>query len=577
MSSAVALVVVKSCRSGAPNVKTVDLPRPPVAVPLDREGPLGRQIWVVGIPTAPTGDLDRILDDAVTGDLASATRALASLDGAFAAFIWDPAQRRFVVVTDFAGFQPLYMRRAADSLMFAPRIDALGGGAPPDPAGWGAFVGFGHFVGERTSATGVVRLGPATILEYEPDADRLTTSTYWKWPDVDSRLTAARVDTGELLELLEASIDAYAPYGVEGTLLLSGGYESRLLAGLLARAGRRPTALTLRNPYEHLEIDGRFAARVACVLDIPHVLRDSVPGFFSTDKYLEYVRLSEVGTTSVNLFIAQVLSELQASGARASWDGVSYGVVIKDKSEPSFDAFVRRAMKPADSAPWRAARRVFAPAFVDAMWTELQSTLAEEIARCHVGPAGVAEFFVRNRARNRTTPNMLKVYANFIIPLMPGLTKAFYEKVVPIPTALKAHDALYRRIIGRHFPALARLPFCSGGELVAGTSKDLGYRLLAARSAVVEHPRIGDLLRRVGLTPARPRSTAVDTALASANLDDECLNGDGIRALQRTRPTGANNDTFARELVFYWSMWRELVGRAGGCRHLADDMAATAV
>lgn len=563
MSSAVSLVVVNSCSPGAPIVKTVDLPRPQAAVTLDREGPLGRRIWVVGVPTAARGDLGHVLDGAASGDLASATRALTLLDGAFAAFVWDPLERRFLVISDFAGFQPLYMRREPGSVMFAPRIDALAGGSGPDPAGWGAFVGFGHFIGDRTSATGVTRVEPATILEYEPDADRLTASAYWSWPDVDPRITSADMDTGELLDLLAASIDAYAPYREEGTLLLSGGYESRLLAALLVRAGRRPAALTVRNPYEHLEIDGRFAARVARALGIPHDVRDSEPGFFSTDRYLDYVRLSEVGTTSVDLFIAQVGSALEAARVRASWDGVSYGVVIKDKSEPSFDAFVRRALRPSDSAAWQAARRVFPAAFVEAMEAGVRSALADEIGRCHEGPAGVAELFVRNRARNRTTPNALKVYASFLIPLMPGLTKAFYERVVPIPPALKAHDALYRRIIERHFPALGRLPYCSGGELMPGTRPDLAYRLLAARSAIVEHPRIGNVLRRAGLTPSRPRSAVVRRAVESANLDEEWLNADGVRGLQRTPPTGTNDDTFARELVFYWSMWRELVARAG--------------
>jgi hypothetical protein len=451
------------------------------------------------------------------------------------------------------------MHRATGTTTFASTIGELADPSQPDPAGWGAFVGFGHFIGDRTSAAGVTRLPPATILEYQPDTDRLSTRTYWKWPDVDSGKTEP--DTGELLELLAASVDAYEEYGAEGTLLLSGGYESRLLAALLARAGRRPSALTLRNPYEHLEIDGRFAARVARELGIHHDVRDPDPDFFSTDKFLEYVRLNEVGVTSVNLFIAQVCAELKAAAVQASWDGVCYGIVIKDKSAASFDAFVRKALKPLDSPAWQAARQVFAAPFIDAMWSEMQRTLASEIASCHEGPAGVAEFFVKNRARNRTTPNALKVYANFLLPFMPGLTQAFYERAIAIPPAVKAHDGLYRRILERHFPRLARLPYCTGGELLPGTQTSLEYRLLAARSAIVEHPRMGNVLRRLGLTPARPESAVVARAVREVNLDEPTLNPDGIRALQRTSSRGTNQDTFARELIFYWSEWRKIMAR----------------
>ena len=548
----------------------------PTPVDTTRVGPDGRHLWIAGLPTAPGGSLNQVLDRAVQGDLSRSVETLTSVDGAFAAFLWDPTLRKLVVITDFVGLQPLYMRRTPGELAFAGTIRELADGRAPDPAGWGAFVGFGHFIGERTSAADITRVEAATILEYEPDVDRLSSRRYWTWPAVDPTLTGADVDTGELLDLLTASVDAYSPYGTEGTLLLSGGYESRLLAGILVRAGRRPRALTLRNPYEHLEIDGRFAARIARELDIPHDIRQPDPNFYSTEKYLEYVRLSDVATTSVNLFIAQVCAELQAAGVGASWDGVCYGTIIKDKSAASFDAFLARSLKPADSPAWQAARRVFAPAFVEAMWAEMRGTLAEEIARCHEGPAGVAEFFVRNRARNRTTPNALKVYANFLLPFMPGLTKKFYERAVAIPAAVKADDALYRRIIERHFPALAGVPYCSGGELLPGATRTLEYRLLEARSAVIEHPRIGNVLRRLRLTPARPESAVVANAVRAADLDDRILNADGVRELQRTPPRFTNEDTFARELVFYWSMWRELTSAPSAVRGLAPPACSRA-
>jgi hypothetical protein len=197
------------------------------------------------------------------------------------------------------------------------------------------------------------------------------------------------------------------------------------------------------------------------------------------------------------------------------------------------------------------------------MWSEMQGTLTHEIARCHQGPAGVAEFFVGHRARNRTTPNALKVYANLLLPFMPGLTKAFYERAVSIPPVVKAHDGLYRRILERHFPRLARLPYCSGGELLPGSRPTVGYRLLAARSAVVEHSRIGNALRRIGLTPARAESAVVAQALRGVDLDDPMLNPDGIRILQRiNRRAATNEETFARELIFYWMMWRKVMGTA---------------
>lgn len=525
-----------------------------------RSDPQGRRLWIAGLPITPGRHLQTVLDSVLDGDLSHAIGTLTSLDGAFAAFLWEPVPGRLVVVNDFAGLYPIYLRRSPGVLSIAPTIAELSDGTP-DPSGWGAFVGFGNFVGERTTSAGVTRMPPATVLEFEPAVDRFAMRPYWQWP-AEKQVSLDAIDTGGIVDAIAASLAAYEPYDGHGTLLLSGGFESRLLAALLTRAGRRPRALTLRNPYEHMEIDGRFAARVARHLELEHVLREPDPDFFSTDKYLEYVRLHEVSSTSVNLFIAQVCSELRAAGVEASWDGFPFGSVIKEKSADTFDVFFKKLRRGADSGMWRAARQVFAPAFVDAMTDALDVSVAREVEQCHPGRHGTHQFFHRNRIRHRIAPNTLKVYAHFILPFLPGLTKDLYSRVVPIPARVRAGEAVYFRLFERHFPDLARLPWCSGGHLMPGSRKDLSYRTLAARSAMLEHPRIGNLLRRAGLAPSRPESTVVSRAVGDANLDDEFVNGDGIRRLQRTGPTGTYEDTCARELVFYWSMWREIMQRA---------------
>jgi len=485
MTRALALVAAQSSEGTAPNVKVVDVPRPKVPVELERVGPQGRRLWVDGLPVVLNDSLDRLLDAAVRGDLASARRTLTSLEGAFAAFLWDPAERRLIVVNDIAGIQPLYMRRRTGGVMFAPRIDALAAEPRPDPTGWGAFVGIGCFVGDRTSVDGVTRVPPATIVEYDAVSDRVSCAEYWRWPAARPDLTLDRVDTGALLSVLDASLLAYDVYDQPPPLLLSGGFESRLTAALLVRAGRPPTALTLRNPYEHFEIDGRFAARVARHLGLRHIVRDPDPHFFSTTKYLEYVKLHEVASTSVNLFIAQIASELQAAGVEASWDGFAFGSIIKAKYDETFDAFLQQMMKPADGPAWRAARQVFSAEFAQAMFDGMRRAIEREVEACYPAPHGTQQFFQRNRIRHRIAPNTLKVYSRFLLPYLPGLHRDYYERVVPIPTSARRGEALYRLIFERHFPSLARLPWCSGGHLSAGTRKGATYHALAARNSTI--------------------------------------------------------------------------------------------
>src|SRR5919107_4735114 len=121
---------------------------------------------------------------------------------------------------------------------------------------------------------------------------------------------------------------------------------------------------------------------------------------------------SRVASTSVNLFIAQVCSELRAAGVDASWDGFPFGSIIKEKSAETFDLFLKKVRRGPDSPAWRAARQVFAPAFVEEMEQALDASVTREIQQCHPGRHGTQQFFHRNRIRHRIAPNTLKVYAH---------------------------------------------------------------------------------------------------------------------------------------------------------------------
>ena len=57
-----------------------------------------------------------------------------------------------------------------------------------------------------------------------------------------------------------------------------------------------------------------------------------------------------------------------------------------------------------------------------------------------------------------------------IIVVMPGFSRAFYDRAAAIPPALKKDDALYRLMLGTHFPNVARLPICSSGRLLPGAA-----------------------------------------------------------------------------------------------------------
>lgn len=538
-----------------------DRPRPDFD-PLLR-GPSGSLLAIAGVPTLarPERVADRMAA-AVGADAAGAVRIVTSFDGAFFAAFRDARSGSVVLVTDLLGRQPVYLAHHARRLVLSTTMGSLpaAGVVPPDPdpAGWGGLVDSGRLVGDLTTIAGVTHAPDASVLTYDAAADRLTSRSWWEWPEPDPGASLDRLDTGSLVDTFRESVGRYLDLRAPGVLLLSGGYDSRLVAALLTELGERPFALAVENPYQHLEVEGRLAAMVARAIDLPLERATPPAAFFSTAAYADYVRDSEVTSSSLNLFIAQIDAELAARGAPAFWDGFAFGDALKAVYRTDMARLLDEEMIGLGRRAWRAAARVFARPFVLEMHDRFVDALEREIARYPPTVEGSSRFF-RFHGGRRASINPLQVYARRALPLLPGLTRACLAEAARIPAPQKAGGALYRLILMRHFPAAARVPACSCGTLMPGSGRSVTRALLAARSAIVEHERIGNWLRRVGLTPQRLPSALVARALEEVDLDSPTLDADGIRRLRATGHTREPVAAAARELVFYWHAWTRMI------------------
>src|SRR6476646_682850 len=96
---------------------------------------------------------------------------LASLQGCFAAALWDRQQQRLRLVSDRFGMRPLYWALTPGGVVFASEIKALF--AVPDlslktsPEGLGQFFAFGQSLGDRTSFEAISVLPEASVLEFD--------------------------------------------------------------------------------------------------------------------------------------------------------------------------------------------------------------------------------------------------------------------------------------------------------------------------------------------------------------------------------------------------------------------------
>ena len=543
------------------------------AIPMMRTGANGNLLLVSGVPVDLFGDLRDRLTSVAEGDYRAAAQSLSQLDGAFAILFWDSVNRKLVVVTDFLGMQPLYALMFPDGFCLATDMQAIAASGrcrlELDPLGWATLACLGHFAEDVTSLRGVRRVPPATVMIYDVVARQWETSTYWRWPEPRPALRLPGIDTGELLARFRDHLLAYEVHHRNATVLLSGGFDSRLILAMLAREGRRPRGLALSHADEQDDADGRLAVKLAQAYGIEYELIQPTPNFYSSPGYVDYVMMNEVGTPSFGLFIAQLASAI-AGRAEAVWEGIApaYSLRTVHQGPGGFDAFFRSQSKAFDATTWGALHQVFARELVLAMEEEFREFMGRSQRTFADDEFGVAEFVTRNRMRNRTGPNPLKVYANDVAPFTPGLSRAVWAVTAGIPFATKDGFALYLEIFRKHFPDLAWLPFCSDGTLYKTNGAiNVDYSLLRFRGWLMEHYYVARIARRLGLRPlpAGADSDTIDRTIRAAEIGHSDLNADGVASLLKDEGNSMSPATrMAKTWLFYWQMWRRVMG--GGMR-----------
>jgi hypothetical protein len=547
-------------------------------IPSVYSGPQAR-LLVAGVPVSLSTPVAERLQRATESDWDDALRCLTGLDGAFAAVMWHETARKLAIVTDILGMQPVYVHRRAGLVAIASEVSALTSAGlfeyAPDPAGWGAFLLFGHTIADRTLALDVTRMPAASITVYEPDADRLTVSSYWAWPQA---IPAAHVDDSTLDGLgdqIVGELRACLTHHPRPVLCLSGGYDSRLILAALDEIGHTPIALTLSHPDEQFDLDGKLANRVARAFQLEVITRTPDGDFFSSDAYLDYVRTSGLASPSLYLFIAQLASRI-GSDVEAIWDGIFPGCALfpVHQHPGGFEAYLKHAA-PTDNPLWIAAQQLFQPEFVRHVRTAFLEALAVERARYSDDELGVSQFVVLNRTRHRIAANPLQAFSNDVIPLTPGSSRVFWTTAAAIPTAAKRDHRLYRRLFERRFPKALRVPAVSAGAIDLLTSPFDGDVLMARIATMVKRrPRVSAALARFGVAGAGPfwkRSTHLETSVQALDADDGMLNRAAVERLRAAAAPFDGADERQRELLFYWWMSRQMftdVPTAGAATHL---------
>jgi len=179
-------------------------------------------------------------------------RCVERLSGMFAFAIWERDSGRVFLARDRLGIKPLYLAPTDKGLRFASSLPALlaAGGIDKsiDPVGLHNYMHLHAVVpAPHTILKGVKKLPPATTLTIERDGTERS-RTYWKvdfeTPE-DERETSFEAWQERSLFTLRQAVKRRTVADVPVGVLLSGGFDSSLIVGLLAELGVSPETFSI--------------------------------------------------------------------------------------------------------------------------------------------------------------------------------------------------------------------------------------------------------------------------------------------------------------------------------------------
>ncbi len=184
------------------------------------------------------------------------------LRGMFAIALWDGRAGALFLARDRAGIKPLHYGTFGGRLVFGSEIKSLlaAGVAPElDVDALDHYLSFLYTPPDRTIFRGLRKLLPGHLLRWS--AGRARVSRYWTLPPSES-FTGGEAEAAETLrDVLADAVRCHLLSDVPLGAFLSGGVDSSLVVGLMARASSRPVR-TFSIGFDEPEFDELEHARL---------------------------------------------------------------------------------------------------------------------------------------------------------------------------------------------------------------------------------------------------------------------------------------------------------------------------
>lgn len=432
------------------------------------------------------------------------------LDGAFTIAIWDRSRQCVILANDRFSLYPTYYAVQPGRLVFAPEVR----GAACAPfvlrrlrmASVAEYIRFQHLLEDHTFHEDILRFPYASIGRLDLRSGEWTLRRYWDWdripysPDID--LQEAAEETGRLLR---RSVEERSSDHLRPGVFLSGGLDSRTILGMM-KPREQPVVTATFGQKDSRDV--HYAQQIAEAMNTRHLWFEMRGGDWVRANVDLHFKLTEGFHTWNHMHAINMLPHLQPmiDYNLSGWDGgmVMMGIELNHSPRPPFNYPIDDLALLTDIYQG-SIRRFTWPGLTD---VEERLLLDTNISRPIIGAAfdslrhkfgryqgfrqnNRAEYFFINNNCYRLLGNMVVKQRAWVEVRTPFWDYGLIDFIYQLRPEMRSNLMLYRTVITRETPDLARIPF-DKQELLPSVEPIHHVHALAVK-----------VRRRLGLFPRR--------------------------------------------------------------------------
>lgn len=411
-------------------------------------------------------------EDVLDGFVSGGTAWLTSLDGSFLIAVVDDRTGQFFLLNDRTATIPLHYVVGEGIMSFGPTSSAalalLKRALIIDPVGSLHFLATGRGGADRTLLQGAKLLGPASIVHVDTRSPRWTVDRYWRLAFAPpARRMTPREATDAAYEACSRAVhETLSAHPGSHRILLSGGYDSRLLLAMAVEQKRAPVeALTWGASDDIPASDPITARRVSDAMGVPHrFLRQDETGFGR--HWRDWLRTCELMTDNLGSFASGDAALSSVIGGDASVIIGDHVLGIGGIPLDRRDAIETATKLPLNALPQALERLIHPSSLEKARWSVWEGL--EHVVREH-DDANAKDLkdrlgFQLGLTRWLNAPTFFREPS--VLPTRPFLSADMLRFFQELPPHLRVDKVLIVRLLQARYPRLSRIPVASRSALI---------------------------------------------------------------------------------------------------------------